>query len=188
MRLLPKNIGILSFLGPFKKHQEIFESLGVMSSFVKSLEDLESVDALVIPGTEIASLHFSLKELLPYVSKRQKEGMPLFLTGEALVLLAEAELTDISFKKMDIQKFHIDSPRRFNEDIRLSFSDTRDFSAPYVRPPKIQRVSKGFHVLASKRHDASEPVCIEKDNILACSFYPEFSGDKRIHEYFLTKI
>lgn len=188
MYLLPKNIGILSFLGPFKKHKELLDSLGVISSFVKNLEDLESVDALIIPGTEIASLHFALKDLLPEIARRTSNMMPLLLTGEASVLLSESEMTPISFKKMDIKKFSVKDNRRFNENIRLSFSDTRDFFAPYVRSPKIQRLGKGFDILASRKHDADEAIFIEKDNILATSFYPEFSDDKRIHEYFLTKI
>ena len=188
MKLLPKNIGILSFLGPFVQHQSIFQSLGVHVTFIKEPEDLDSVDALVIPGSETKALEIALKDIFPVIQKRIHEKMPIFLTGEACVLLSEESKTPLSCKKMDIQSFQNNSIRRFNEEIYLSFSDTKKYNAPYVRSPKINKIAKHFTILASKEKIPDEAVCIEKDNILAMTFYPELSNDKRIHEYFITKI
>lgn len=188
MKLLPKNIGILAFLGPFLKHKEMFEKMGVLCTAVKTLEDLDAVDALVIPGTEIASLHFALKELLPAIAERVKDGMPLLLTGEACVLLSEEENTALFTRKLHIKKYQKDSSKRFNEAIRLNFSDTKNFTGIFVRPPEIEKIPKNITVLADKESDGEDAVMIEKDSILACTFYPEFGSDPRIHEYFVTKI
>lgn len=188
MKILPKNIGILAYLGPFMHHKILLENMGAITSSVKTKEDLEGVDALIIPGSEVASLHFALAELLPAIFERVKDGMPLFLTGEASVLLSHMEKTALSDRHMIIEKFSSSKKKRFNENIRLSFSDTRHFEAKFVRPPSFQKVAKGFSVLANKETDGEEAVMIEKDQVIACSFYPELGSDPRIHEYFLTKI
>ncbi len=70
----------------------------------------------------------------------------------------------------------------------ISFSDTKSFCGVFVRPPKISNTAKPFHVIATKEEDGEEAVCIEYENILACTFYPEFTSDLRVHEYFLTKV
>jgi pyridoxal 5'-phosphate synthase pdxT subunit len=188
VKLLPKNIGILSFLGPFVQHQNIFQSLGVHVTLLKEPQDLDSVDALVIPGSETKALETALQDIFPAIAKRIHEKMPIFLTGEACVLLSEEAKTPLSFKKMNIKSFQNTSLRRFNEEIYLSFSDTKKYNAPYVRSPEIDKIAKNFTVLASKENTPHEAVCIEKDNILAMTFYPELSEDKRMHEYFITKI
>ena len=188
MKLLPRNIGILAYMGPFMNHKQILEKMDLFVTLVKNKTDLESVDALIIPGTEVASLHFALEDMLSAIKARTNEGMPLLLTGEACVLLNEEEKTALSEKRMKIEKFSNPDNKRFNEELRLTFSDTRHFNADFVRSPKITHIAKGYKVLADKETDGEEAVMIEKENIIACTFYPEFNSDPRIHEYFITKI
>jgi len=188
MKLLQKNIGIVAFLGPYMQNKKLLDSLGVHTTFVKTLEDLESVDALIIPGTEYIPLRFSLKELFPAIMKRVQEGMPLLLTGAASLLLDEKKETPLSCKKMNIQSYEPKNNKRYNEQVRLQFSDTREFTAVFVRSPVCLQLGKGFLVLSEKQSDGGEVIMMEQDNILSCTFYPELSEDIRIHEYFVTKI
>lgn len=188
MKILPKNIGILAYLGPFMHHKIMLENMAFQTSFVKTEEDLNGVDALIIPGSEIASLHFALEELLPKIFERVKDGMPLLLTGEASVLLSHTEKTPLSDRYTEIKKFSPGDSKRFNEHIRLSFSDTRHFEAKFIRSPLFKKIGKGFSILSNKETDGESPVMIEKDQLIACAFYPELGNDPRIHEYFVTKI
>jgi 5'-phosphate synthase pdxT subunit len=188
MEFLKKNIGVLSFLGPFKKHLEILKELDTLAMEVKNLEDLESIDALIIPGTEIASLHFALTELLEEIKKRTDDKMPLLLTGEASILLDEEERTPLSFKNMRIEKHKSPQESNFEEMIKLAFSDTKHFPAKFLRSPSFIKINKNFKNLAYLNSDGEEACLIESGNIIATSFYPEFCEDKRIHEYFITKI
>jgi len=188
MKILPKCVGVLGFLGPFTRHANILKRLNVIVTYVKNPEDLEAVDALIIPGTEITSLKAALKNLLPFIKARLEGGMPLLLTGEATLLISREERTEISCKQVFIQTYSEGYQKRFNEDVILSFSDSRDFPGVFVKPSKIKIVSSPFNVIGVRKSDGEDPVILEYKNILACTFYPEFTRDYRIHEYFLTKI
>ncbi len=190
MQILPKNVGILAFLGPYVHHKIILDKLGIFSSYVKNNKDLDSVDALIIPGTEISSLQFALKYLLPEIIERVNDGMPILLTGEASALLSESDKTKISFnfRGLKIKKYSSKTEKRFDKNIQLSFSDTREFLSKFIKSPKILQLPNSFRVLAVADSNREEIVLIENKNILACIFYPELSDDVRIHEYFLTKI
>ena len=46
----------------------------------------------------------------------------------------------------------------------------------------IEKVNNGVKVLSRLNN---KPVLIQKGNILASTFHPELTNDKRIHEYFV---
>ena len=188
MRILPKNIGVLAFLGPFKKHGGILKKMNINFTYVKTVEELNEVDALIIPGSEISALYLGAYDLLPFIAFRVKEGMNLFLTGEAAVLLSKEEKSELSFRRIHIKKYHKQATRQYTENLRLSFSDTRFFPGFFLRSPVIEKIDKKFRVLATKESDGTNIVCMENHNILISTFYPEFTDDIRLHEYFLTKI
>ena len=188
MTILPKNIGILSFLGPFTKNQDIFNNLGVYSTLIKTSADLDAVDALVIPGTEILALKNIIHDIIPNILARIKQDMPIFITGGASCILSKHEKSLLSFFGMKM-KFDFSSEKKFfKRNIRLNFSDTNTFEAIFLRSPIIIHHPKYFQVVSRSDLDQETPVCLEYKNILICTFYPEFSNDYRLHEYFLTKI
>lgn len=187
MKIINKIVGVLGYMGTFKKHQEILNQMGIECILVKSKEELDSCDALIIPGTEISALKIPLDPLLPEIKQRIEDSMPLMITGESCVLLSEKELTPISWPKLIIERFSIESNKEYLEKLKLNFLDTKDFEAVFLRSPQIKKINKNFKIMAEKRENG-EIVMIENKNIIACTFYPELSHDLRIHEYFVTKI
>ena len=188
MKLIPKNIGILGFLGPFTKHKQLLDKMNVLSTYVKTKEDLDSVDALIIPGAEVTSLNLALKEIFEELVERVRNGMPLFLTGEALLLLTESENNPLKFRKLKVNEFISGENKYYQENVRLLFSDTKDYKAHYIKSPTIAQITSDFTPLSFSSSDGEVPIIIQNNGILATTFYPEFSADQRIHEYFITLI
>ena len=54
--------------------------------------------------------------------------------------------------------------------------------AVFIRAPRIVTEGPGVEVLGRWRDD---PVIIRQGQILAATFHPELTGDRRVHELFL---
>ena len=50
------HVGVLALQGAFQKHIDILQTSGVSASTVRSADELEDCDALIIPGGEWFSL------------------------------------------------------------------------------------------------------------------------------------
>jgi len=185
MQILHKNVGVVSFLGTYLEHQNILEKLGVMWTPVYTIADLESVDALIVPGGEWPTLKFALEPLLNKIAERTEEGMPLCLEGKSLLLLDEKQNTPLSIKKMQISDYRREYPSEIKDEIILSFADTKAYLAHWIHPVNIQKITKKWQVLANYQ---GSPILIENQNIIAHNFYSAFSKDYRLHEYFISKI
>ncbi len=55
----------------------------------------------------------------------------------------------------------------------------------YIRAPRIQQVGKGVSVLAERD---GFPVLVRQGHLLAATFHPELSSDRRIHRYFVDMV
>jgi 5'-phosphate synthase pdxT subunit len=52
----------------------------------------------------------------------------------------------------------------------------------FIRSPRITQIGPGVDVLAAR--DGS-PVLVRQDHILAATFHPELSHDRRVHRLFV---
>ncbi len=55
----------------------------------------------------------------------------------------------------------------------------------FIRAPRIENVGNGVEVLAKRGDD---PVLVRQGNVMAATFHPELSQDKRVHEEFLKLV
>ena len=55
----------------------------------------------------------------------------------------------------------------------------------YIRAPRIVKAGAGVRVLAER---AGFPVLVEQDHIMAATFHPELSADRRVHERFVDLV
>jgi 5'-phosphate synthase pdxT subunit len=55
----------------------------------------------------------------------------------------------------------------------------------FIRAPKIERVGAGVEVIAT---EGAEPVAVRQGKIMAATFHPELSADRRIHQAFLDLV
>ena len=186
-------VGVLALQGAFEAHQHVVGELGFETIQVRTPSDLESVDALVMPGGESTTMsHLLLTSgLFESIDTRLKQGMPVFGTCAGMILLAKDVLDGRSDQKsfgaidIDVKRNvygrQIDS---FETDIAVDgFVD--DFHAVFIRAPQIARCGEGVTVLARHGQDV---VLARQGSVMVSSFHPELASDVRIHSLFTDSL
>ncbi|MBJ7490646.1 MAG: pyridoxal 5'-phosphate synthase glutaminase subunit PdxT [Ilumatobacteraceae bacterium] len=182
-------IGVLALQGAFAAHSDCLASIGVQSVEVRTPEQLNSVDALLMPGGESSTMSQLLESsgLFDPISLRIADGMPVFGTCAGMILLA-SEILDgrsdqRSFSAIDISVRRNAFGRQVDSFESTINSPVGEFHGVFIRAPRIERVGDGVEVLGSINN---EPVLVRQGNVLAASFHPELSNDARLHEYFVS--
>ncbi|WP_392454525.1 pyridoxal 5'-phosphate synthase glutaminase subunit PdxT [Chryseomicrobium aureum] len=183
-------IGVLALQGAVREHVLSIEESGATAVQVKRLEDLEGLDALVLPGGESTTMRKLLDryELLEPIRKLAEEGLPMFGTCAGLILLArnvvgqESHLgvMDVTVERNSFGR-QVDS---FEVDLDVKGLE-EPFPAVFIRAPHIVEVGKSVEVLA--KHDGR--IVLARDgNFLGCSFHPELTDDHRLMRYFVKLV
>ena len=184
-------VGVLALQGAYASHLQTFASIGVEVLEVRTPEDLETIDRLVIPGgesTTISMLLDSNRMRVP-IQESISEGMPVFGTCAGMIVLAREVLDgrddqkplgaiDITVRRNAFGR-QVDS---FESEIEVSGLD-EPFPSVFIRAPIVESIGEGVEVYA--RVDEKIVLC-GTDSILVASFHPELSNDGRIHEMFLS--
>lgn len=183
-------IGVLAIQGDFDAHRRRLEQLGAQTLLVKKPEQLDAVDALVIPGGESTTfLKFLeqdgfLEKLRDFVRTK-----PAFGTCAGAILLAQEveNPPQPSLGALDMRIRRNAYGRQLESSIR--FGKTQLGEEPlemvFIRAPRIERVGAGVEVLASAGDD---PVLVRQGKIMAATFHPELSEDTRVHAAFLNLV
>ncbi len=189
-----KRIGILALQGAVGEHAETLTRLGVEPVAVKRPEQLEGVDALVLPGGESTTMSMLLESsgLFDPIQKLLEDGLPALGTCAGMILLA----TDVFDGRSDQRSFgtvdmrvrrngwgrQVDS---FEADIPVDGLGDEAFHAVFIRAPRVESVGAAVDVLACID---DEPVLCRSGSTIVSSFHPELSGDLRIHQLFLQGV
>ena len=194
-----KRIGVLALQGDVREHVSSLIECGVNPISVRRIEELHSVDALVIPGGESTTIvqlaeHY---ELLQPIRTRISEGMPAYGSCAGMILLADRVLDAIDGQKtfggLDITVRRNAFGRQvdsFESDIDFNDGSAEKVHAVFIRAPWVEEIGKEVSVLATviSPDSQSHPVAVRGGNLLATSFHPELTGDHRIHRYFIEEI
>ncbi len=185
------NIGVLALQGSVVEHIKMIKSVNkkIVTTEVRTIDDLATVDGLIIPGGESTTLRKLIEEFNLYtaIKARIDAGMPVWGTCAGLILLAnriDGERPCFSALDVDVKR------NAYGRQID-SFVAEGDFAGMYIsmvfiRAPKITRVGDGVEVLAE--HDGS-PVAVRQNNVLATAFHPEMTPrDNRVHKYFVSMV
>jgi 5'-phosphate synthase pdxT subunit len=180
-------IGVLAIQGDYEAHKLRLEELGAQVVLVKKPEQLESLDAIVIPGGESSTM-LKFLERDGFLQKLRDfvQVKPSFGTCAGAILLAKEveNPTQQSLGVMDICVRRNAYGRQLDSNIREA--QTKLPGGPlemvFIRAPKISKQGKEVEVLASYDGD---PVLVRQRNTMAATFHPELSQDKRVHEAFL---
>ena len=186
-------IGVLALQGAFRAHVEACTELGVEAIEVRTADQLEDCERLIIPGGESTTMSMMLdrNELREPIAKRLADGMAVFGTCAGMILLAN-EVSDgrddqESFAAIDLAVQRNGYGRQnqsFSDEIDISGldGDEAPFHAVFIRAPRVERVGEGVEVLATYR---DEPVLCRQGPVLVAAFHPELSPDRRLHRYFV---
>jgi 5'-phosphate synthase pdxT subunit len=186
-------IGVLALQGAYAAHAATLKGLDADVCEVRTPQDLDDCDALVIPGGESTTISKLLETsaLFDPIAKRIANGMPVFGTCAGMILLA-CEVSDgradqRSFGAIDIAVQRNAYGRQvdsFETDLNVNGLDEQ-FHAVFIRAPRITRCGDGVEVLAE--HDGA-PVLVRSDAVMTASFHPELADDDRVHQMFLTLV
>jgi 5'-phosphate synthase pdxT subunit len=186
-------VGVLALQGAFSRHQDALTELGVATRQVRTPQDLEAVNALVMPGGESTTMSQLLEssEIFEPLAKRVEEGMAVFGTCAGMILLAKKiidgrdDQTPFGAIDIEVQRNaygrQVDS---FEADIDVD-SLKSPFHAVFIRAPRIASLGSQVKVLAYCGEDV---VLAQQNNILVASFHPELTNDIRLHELFLKGV
>jgi 5'-phosphate synthase pdxT subunit len=207
-------VGVLALQGDVREHVAALESLGARAVKVRRPEELETVDGLVVPGGESTTIDklaraFGIAEPL---RQKIREGFPVFGSCAGMILLAD-EIADPAedltgapqqtFGGLDITvRRNAFGRQRESFETDLDFKDIDQGGGPvhavFIRGPWVERVGPSVEVLAEvdPRHAShtatlggrSRIVAVRSGSLLATSFHPEVTGERRVHELFIRMI
>lgn len=195
-------IGVLALQGDVVDHARAIEAAGGRPVPVRRASELDSVDALVIPGGESTTISHLLRvfDLFDPIKKRLDAGMPTYGSCAGMIMLASEVLDGRPDQRsfgaipMTVRRNafgrQVDS---FESEIDLEGIDGGPFRGVFIRAPWVESIGDGVDVIG--RVSAEEGaaamatdriVAVRAGSFLATSFHPEMTGDARVHRYFLT--
>jgi 5'-phosphate synthase pdxT subunit len=187
-------VGVLALQGDVREHELVLSELGVEHRQVRNTEQLETVDALIIPGGESSVIDkltriFGLRDALV---ERITKGMPVLGTCAGLILLANnitGGLDDQqTFGGLDVTVernafgSQVDS---FETDIAMPAIGGAPVKSSFIRAP-IVRDAGTADVIATL--PTGEIVGVRQGNLVGISFHPEVSNETRVHDWWLRTV
>jgi 5'-phosphate synthase pdxT subunit len=185
-------IGVLALQGDVAEHIAALERAGVRAIPVKTRDELDRVDGLVIPGGESTTVmklldRFGMDE--PIV-ERARSGMPLWGTCMGMIVAAR-DVADLQQPTLDLIDITVrrNAFGRQNESAEVLLDipalGEEPFPAIFIRAPWIERVGPGVELLAERN---GHGVMVRDGNVLGTSFHPELAADPRVHAYFFEMV
>ena len=186
-------VGVLALQGTFIEHIGMLQQLGVEAPPIRLPHELDTLDALIIPGGESTTMLRLMESfrLIQPIRELVRDGLPLWGTCAGMVLLAKSisnyEMETLNLMDMGIRRnafgSQIDS---FEVDLEIPTVGEEPFHAVFIRAPVVKEAKPGVKVLS--RLPDGTIVAARQNRLLACAFHPEFTNDLRFHSYFLNMV
>jgi len=182
-------IGVLALQGDFALHGKALDRVRVESAEVRTPEELEAVDGLIVPGGESTTLLklMDAGRFVPALEKFHADRKPIFGTCAGLIVLAREVLnpTQFSLGLIDVT-LERNAYGRQKESFEAEGETTlegppRSLNMVFIRAPRIRRLGPRVVSLASHR---GECVMAREGSVLVATFHPELTDDPTVHRYF----
>jgi len=217
-----KTIGVLSLQGSFEEHlhklaelekkiaqKEADTSLSGISSIssikVKTPEDLEKADALILPGGESTTIGKLIRifDLFEPLQQRIRSGLAVWGTCAGMILLGKEVYVYESYDGLEEPHLVQSTPHLAVMDISVLrnswgsqlHSFTSDISVPsvspnplplvFIRGPSVRSILPSAQAPQILAQTDSQIVAVRQENMLATSFHPELIEGIEFYEYFL---
>jgi len=179
----PPTVGVLALQGDFEAHAGVLRSLGAAVREVRSLGDLEGLDALVLPGGESTTMTLGVeREGLREALRELCARVPVLGTCAGMIMLDRDHL-DVLDIRCERNAFgrQIHS---FEGDVALAGFD-EPFHGVFIRAPWVAEHGPGVEVLATID---GHPVAVRAGRITAVAFHPELIDERRLHRDLLARL
>ncbi len=186
-------IGVLAVQGAVREHVRAIADVGADAVEVRLPRDLVDLDALILPGGESTAMRrlideYGLREPIAAMARR---GAPMLGTCAGMILLAERitdgdepvfGLLDVGVRRNGYGR-QLDS---FEADLDVPAIGDQPLHGIFIRAPILAEVGPAVEVLA--RDPDGNPVAVRQGRVLATSFHPELTDDRRVHRLLLEMV
>ncbi|MEZ0325580.1 MAG: pyridoxal 5'-phosphate synthase glutaminase subunit PdxT [Fimbriimonas sp.] len=182
-------VGVIAVQGDFEKHLKALQAIGAPAQEVRTVEDLEDVDRIIIPGGESTTVGLLMERygLGEAIKQRANQGTPVWGTCMGMIMMAkEVEGRDqytLDLLDITVQRNAFGAQvHSFEDELPIKGMDTPVVGV-FIRAPIVTRVGDQAEVLA--RYN-DKVVAVRQGNRIGTSFHPELTDDTRMHEWFVT--
>jgi 5'-phosphate synthase pdxT subunit len=190
---------VLALQGDVREHLEVLRAQGAEALIVRRPEELEGVDGLILPGGESTTIikladRFGMLEPL---RKAVASGLPAYGTCAGMILLA-GRLLDAPPDQQTVGGLDVTVRRNafgrqvdsFESDIDFAGIDGGPLHAVFIRAPWVEEAGEAVEVLGRVVGGPADGriVAVRQGNVLATSFHPELTGDRRVHALFVDLV
>ena len=158
-------------------------SLGADAFEVRTPEELEGLDGLVIPGGESTTISMGMERdgLDRAIRVRHRGGMPIFGSCAGMIVCDRDHLglADYLCRRNAFGR----QLQSFEEDLRIAGLGDEPLRAVFIRAPWVEEHGPDVEVLAEVR---GHPVAVRDGNVLAVAFHAELTDDSRLHAAFMA--
>ncbi len=159
---------------------------------VRLPEDLDGIEALVLPGGESTTLIRLLDRwsLADPIRALARSGLPVWGTcAGAILLCSEISESEHEIRQRSLGVARVRAVRNafgrqlhsFVQDLCIEGLD-EPFPGVFIRAPLLQPMDPAVRVLSKVEEGA---VFLREGSVWLSSFHPELTGDSRVHELFL---
>lgn len=192
MGLSMKKVGVLALQGAFREHKQALERLGVITTEIRLVEQLEHIDGLIIPGGESTTItkliaHYGFDSAIPAF---HHAGKAVWGTCAGAIVIAKEIVGHPEQPRLNLLDMCV-ARNAYGRQV-ASFETplaiagfAEPFTSIFIRAPRIVNVEVEVEVLASYEDD---PILVRQGKLLASVFHPELSGDDRLHQYFVKEV
>ncbi|MFD2092342.1 pyridoxal 5'-phosphate synthase glutaminase subunit PdxT [Blastococcus deserti] len=189
-------VGVLALQGDVREHLTALREQGADAVPVRRPEELAAVDGLVLPGgesTTIAKLAARSGVLAP-LRAAVRTGLPAYGSCAGMILLADHILDappdqetvgglDVTVRRNAFGR-QVDS---FESELVFEGLTGGPVRAVFIRAPWVEKAGQEVEVLGRIVGGGADGriVAVRQGNLVATSFHPELTGDRRVHALFV---
>ncbi|MEJ2260745.1 MAG: pyridoxal 5'-phosphate synthase glutaminase subunit PdxT [Nitrosopumilaceae archaeon] len=197
------NVGVLAIQGDVQENllatKKALEELNLEGTVidVKTAQDIENLDGLIIPGGESTTIgQLSLvNSSLKVMKEKIEKGMPVLGICAGMILLSKTAddrvvgktnqpLLDLLDVKLERNSFGRQR-ESFEADVSMESINIPKFRGVFIRAPSVSDAGSDVQVLSKFNEKI---VAVKKGNIIGTSFHPELTRDVSLHKYFVNLI
>lgn len=186
-------VGVLSIQGAVREHLERLQRISKVKAIeVKTKEELDMVEGLIIPGGESTVIGKLLQDfsLIEPLKEKIEKGLPVWGTCAGMILLAKKISND---SKTHLNMMNIEVKRNAYGSQLYSFKTVKfikevsenPIPLVFIRAPFVENIWGNVEILCEIEGNI---VACKENNMLATSFHPELTEDLSFHKYFVEMI
>jgi 5'-phosphate synthase pdxT subunit len=175
-------VGVLAIQGDFEAHARALREVGAKPRVVRTPENLEGLNGLVIPGGESTTMTLGIERegLAEPLRELVRSGRPVLGTCAGLIMLDRDHLglLDVTARRNAFGR------QLHSFEAELELDGLGPLRAVFIRAPWVDEHGEEVEVLAEID---GHPVAVRQGNILAVAFHPELTDERGLHRWLLDR-